>query len=491
MKKVYQYDAGGLPNVICDNHSDWVDMYNTAWKYAADNIEYPCKGGWKSQMTCMPGRGILWQWDSCLMALFARFSNDSMPVMNNLDNLYRLQREDGYMSMAYFIDTEEPAYGERINPPLFAWAEWEYFLVSGDDTRFKAVLPKLVKYFDWIKTHRRRANGLYWFTDSGSSGMDNSPRGALFDDQHAGSGICFVDLACQQALTCLYLCKIAGHTGDHAHEARFTQEYEELSGLINERHWCEKTGIYFDLFNRSEAKSRCNFINHKTIAAFWPILAGVANEYQVNKLMEHLADPAEFMRPHPLPTLSADDPNYDPLGGYWRGGVWAPTNYMVTKGLKCRDRHDLARDIAARHLNSMVEVYKNESYNSIWECYSPEYVRPALSEDGVLVRSDFVGWTGLGPIAMLIENILGFGFDARNNRISWNIGTKGRHGIENLHFNKNRVSLVCENWSVVPGKTRIHAETTGTVALRISFAGKSADMFNEYVLPAGQRELTI
>lgn len=43
-----------------------------------------------------------------------------------------------------------------------------------------------------------------------------------------------------------------------------------------------------------------------------------------------------FARKHMIPTLSADDANFNPSGGYWNGAVWAPTNYMVLRGLtKC------------------------------------------------------------------------------------------------------------------------------------------------------------
>ena len=35
-----------------------------------------------------------------------------------------------------------------------------------------------------------------------------------------------------------------------------------------------------------------------------------------------------------MPALAADEPGYTPDGQYWNGAVWAPTNYMVVKGLQ-------------------------------------------------------------------------------------------------------------------------------------------------------------
>ncbi|WP_414632104.1 hypothetical protein, partial [Acetomicrobium sp. UBA5826] len=32
-----------------------------------------------------------------------------------------------------------------------------------------------------------------------------------------------------------------------------------------------------------------------------------------------------------VPSLSADDLQYNPNGDYWRGSVWPPTNYMILR----------------------------------------------------------------------------------------------------------------------------------------------------------------
>ncbi|NLX07219.1 MAG: hypothetical protein GXY33_18940 [Phycisphaerae bacterium] len=484
-----EYEVEKLPRVVCDRHPEWVELYNAAWQMGFANVEYVARPGWKPQLTCMPGMMRLWQWDSCFMTLFARYSNGQLPGMNNLDNLYRLQRSDGFMSMAYDLGNEQPAFGERINPPLMAWVEWEYYRATGDDSRFEQALPRLVRFFDWVKANRRRCSGLYWFEDSGSSGMDNSPRSGYLAQDLRGSDVCFIDLAAQQALAAAHLGKMARHLGQFETAERFEREHSELAALIEERHWCERAGIYFDLFGRERATSRHNFVNHKTLAAFWPIVAGVAREDRVGRLIEHLLDPREFWRPHPLPTLSADDPNYDPLGGYWLGGVWAPTNYMVAAGLKRHGKHEVARQIAVRHLEAMTAVMGEETFASIWECYSPEYTRPATNGYGVLCRPCFVGWTGLGPIAMLIEHVLGFEFEAADNVVRWVIGTPGRHGIEHVRFNGRTVSLVCDGPDPSSGRTKVVVRASDEINVAVSLLGRFIE--HKATLPAGEHELHV
>ncbi|MFA6102419.1 MAG: trehalase family glycosidase [Victivallaceae bacterium] len=478
MKKIinYKYDRNVLPIPVYEERPEWIELYYAAWEIAFCNIEYPSKRGWLPQLTCMPGVGIIWQWDSCFMSFFAKYSNGSLPAMNNLNNLYRLQGKDGFQSMAYVIETGKPAYGQRINPPLFAWTEWEYYLLTGDNSRVERVFPKLSKYYNWLKNNRTRSSGLYWFEDSGSSGMDNSPRSGYPSANLNGSDVCWIDLICQQALSASCLAKIAKLLGNKSEEAFFLSEHETLCTLINKYHWSEKHGFYYDVFDRMNPLLRHNFLNTKTAAAFWPLLCGAANETQINSLTEHLLNPDEFWTRHPIPTLSRDDSNYDPLGGYWLGGVWAPTNYMTTAGLKKQNRHSIARDLAVKHLDAMSDVIKNKSYGSIWECYSPDYIRPATkNEKGKLVRNNFVGWSGLGPIAMLIENIMGFTFDAQSNIIHWRITSSCAHGIKGLQFNGRTVSLLCGK-SASTGQRKINIETSKSFSVSIKIEGRDREL---------------
>lgn len=479
---------GQLPVVFCDRYPEWVRLYQLAWKLAFANMETPAQPGWKPQLTCMPGAGIVWQWDSCLMTFFARYSNGQLPGMNNLDNLYRLQRDDGYMSMAYVIATGQPAYGERINPPLLAWAEWEYFRATGDDSRLGGVVPRLVRYYDWIAAHRSYPSGLFWFEEPGASGMDNSPRGGFAGEPPNGGSVAYIDLASQQALSALCLSRLAARLGDDALRRRFEAEHRSVCERIGRHHWCDRLGIYLDVFESYPNRGSFNFLNHKTLASFWPLVAEAAGESQAARLVEHLANPAEFWTPHPLPTLSRDDPNYDPLGRYWLGGVWAPTNYMVVKGLEKYNRRDLARAIAERHLNAMCAVLADENYATIWECYSPELARPATKYGGGPVRPDFVGWSGLGPIAMLIEQVFGIDLDAPANRISWTVATPGRHGIENLRFHGRVVSLTGEEGEVGVGRRRVRVKTDGPVELALAAPGRREQV---YKLSSGDHALEL
>jgi len=456
MNKMYVYDKSALPVPVIEGKPEWIDLYYKAWELAFQNIEYVKKEGWKTQLTCMPGVGIIWQWDSCFMTFITNYANGTLSALNNLDNLYRLRRtSDGYMSMAYRIDSETPAYGERINPPLMAWAEWESYLVSGDSSRFSRVLPVLEGCFEYIEKNRTRNCGLYWFEDSGSSGMDNAPRGGYASIALNGSDLCHIDLACQQALSALCIANICNVLGNAEKEAFYRQEHKRICDLINRFHWSERAQFYFDFFIRSSPGAKVKFLNSKTMASAWTLLCGAAEGARSEQMVRHLFNPDEFYTQVPFASLSKDDPNYDSTGGYWLGSVWAPTNYAAIRGLDACGRPELAREAAIRYLEAIIAVSNDPVYGSIWECYAPEEHRPATTEAGGIVRADFVGWSGLAPITMLIENIIGLRFDAQKNTIRFNLFPGRCCGLKNMHFNNNTVSVECTKYVPVAGKSVI------------------------------------
>ncbi len=470
MGERFVYDRSRLPHPVLSGHDDWVRLYYKAWELAFENVEYLNKPGWKDILTCMPGVGITWQWDSCIMTFITNYSNGTLNAFNNLDNLYMLRRRsDGYMSMAYEIETGEPAYGERINPPLMAWSEWEHYLVSGDSSRFEEVLPALEGIYSFIENNRRRDTcGLYWFEDPGSSGMDNSPRGGYFSKHLDGSDVCHIDLACQQSLSADRLSRICDVLGLTEKAEFYRSEKKRINDLINKYHWSEKAKWYFDIFTRHEKGPKVKYINSKTAAGFWTLICGAADDGRREAVKDHMFDPDEFYTKMPFASLSRDDPNYDPTGGYWLGGVWPPTNYAALKGLCARGYRELARAASVRMLEAMSSVCDDPAYGGIWECYAPESYRPATTEDGGLVRSEFVGWGGLAPITVLIENIIGLSFDAPSNTVTFSLDGRERCGLENMIFNGNRISVICSEYHSFRDQTVIEVEAEKPFRLTVN-----------------------
>ncbi|RYG40195.1 hypothetical protein EON79_23030, partial [bacterium] len=124
---------------------------------------------------------------------------------------------------------------------------------------------------------------------------------------------------------------------------------------------------------------------------------------------------------------------YTPEGQYWNGAVWAPTNYMVVKGLEEYGYENLASKVTSRYLGNMAEVLRTTG--TIWENYAPEH------SAGHGVRN-MVGWSGDGPIALLIENVLGVRAFAANRTATWRPRLPGENGLRNLTVGSTHLSLV-------------------------------------------------
>ena len=468
MSQKYTYQKEKLPIPVIEGMDELVELYYKTWEIAFKNIDYINLPGWKNILTCMPGVGKTWLWDSCIMAFITNYSNGTLSALNNLDNFYMLQREDGYISMAYKIEDGEPAFGERINPPLLAWCEWRSYQVTGDKDRIARILPHLEGMFDFIEKNRKRGGTpLYWFEDAGSSGMDNSPRAGYAAWQLHGSDVCFVDLAAQQAMSAKYIALMHKTLGNIEKQTFYEAENKRICNLINTLHWSDKSRFYYDLFARSGPNEKPKYINTKTAAAFWTMLAGAARGRYLEGMVEHLFNEDEFYTKVPFASLSRDDLNYDKTGGYWLGGVWPPTNLAAIEGLCEAGRTELARDAAFRYLKAICEVDKDPVYGGIWECYAPEAYKPSTREEGILVKCDFVGWGGLAPITMLIENIIGLTFSADENTVNFNLSPSRRVGLCNMLFNGGMVSVVCKEYSSFKNETVIETEAEKPFLLRV------------------------
>lgn len=451
---LYNNIKGLLPVPVIEDNSEWVDLYWKAWEIAFSNLQSPLESS--PLVSNWIDEGLtdqIFQWDTNFMVMFGRYANHIFPFINSHDNFYASQHADGMIcrviNEADGADHEwglGPNYARTINPPLFGWAEIEYYKFTGDKNRLALILPVLEKYAEWIDNNRKdetTVHNLYW-SNGQASGMDNTPRDDNrpapdeFTDKHSAiNPMGWVDMSSQMSILYDNLSYICLELGDVDKYHSYRKVANEIANRINKYMWDESTGLYYDI---TEGGSKTRW---KTIASFWPLLAKIASPHQVEKLVENIKDTTTFWRRTPLPSLAADQPFYDINGRYWRGGVWAPTSYMVVKGLNENGNPQLSTKIAEKQMQAMYEVYK--STGTIWELYSPEMYMPATDATGIhMCRPNFVGWSGLIPISMLIENILGFEANGIKSTLKWDLHRRDRHGIENLRFGDIVTSLICE-----------------------------------------------
>jgi len=138
---------------------------------------------------------------------------------------------------------------------------------------------------------------------------------------------------------------------------------------------------------------------NKVVTGFLAVVAGVVPPERVMQLARHLKDQTSFLASSPRAESGRRLARFRPPGDYWLGSTWAPTNCATVKGFQRAGRLDLARELAHRHLEVMGQVL--HATGMIWENYCSEAsARGSWS-------SKAYSWSAVGPIALLMEVVLG------------------------------------------------------------------------------------
>ena len=88
---------------------------------------------------------------------------------------------------------------------------------------------------------------------------------------------------------------------------------------------------------------------------------------------------------------------------------------------------------------------------------------------------DFVGWGGIGPVANLIEYMLGFDLNVPVNTITWRITRLERHGLENLQFGGFKTDLICDPRSSPTDPCHITVKSGGSFVLRVVAGSRAVE----------------
>jgi hypothetical protein len=455
-----------LPSPIWQGHDDAISCYNFAWRTAFGNIKKAnADSKFVSNYIDTAFNGYLFMWDSSFIVMFGKYGARAFNFQKTLDNFYSHQHKDGFISRE--LCEFEP--GERFarhdlsstGPNILGWSEWEYYCQTGDAQRLEMIFDPLLAYHLWLKEHRTWRDGTYWSTGWGC-GMDNQPR------LEKGYHVCFshghmvwVDACIQQTLSAKILLQIADIIGrsDDENLSTLKEEIKSLTAIINDKLWHDEDAFYYDLWKTGELNKV------KSAGAYWALLADVIPKERLDKFVAHLNNPNEFNRPCRVPTLSADHPDYKDDGEYWRGGVWAPTNYMILKGLEKNGYENLAYDIAKNCLDNVISVFKSDQ--TLYENYAPE-----KASKGNPAKNDFVGWSGLFPISIMFEYVFGIRPQAKQRKIVWNVRLLEKHGVKNYPLDGLSVDLICEERATENDEPIITAICDKPIEIEIRYGNK-------------------
>lgn len=464
-----------LPAPYWDGHESTAKCYWKAWELAFGNLRTPTRqNGFVSPYSDTAFNDHLFMWDSSFILMFGKYGMRAFNFLGTLDNFYAKQHPDGFICREIDTKTGNDVFHRHdpvsTGPDIMGWTEVEYYRLFGDRARLARVYPALLAYHQWLRRYRAWPDGSHW-TSGWGSGIDNQPRqdlrgadirtqGDLMRHRCFSHGhMSWVDATMQAVLSARSLATMATVLGDLAQAKALHAEARALSAYVNGNMWGERAGFYFDRY----ADKKLSGVT--SIAAYWALLAGIVPKNRLARFVSHLSDEKEFNRPHRVPTLAANQKSYCPTGDYWNGSVWPPTNYMALRGLSKCGQEALAHEIALNHLENVVRVF--ERTGTLWENYAPE--RPA---PGKPAKPDFVGWSGLGPISVMLEYVFGIRPEASRGTVLWDIRLIEGHGVANYPFGRNgTIELRCAPRTKAGDEPRIEAESTVPVKLEVRWAG--------------------
>jgi hypothetical protein len=454
-----------LPQPHLPSHPEKVQAYWKAWELAFKNLRTPTPGsGFVSNYIDTAFNDCTFMWDSAFIVQFGRYGDRAFRFQGTLDNFYAHQHQDGFISRE-IRTTDGTEQWHRscpfaTGPNILAWAEWIHFQNFGDIERLREIYAPLAAYHLWTRKNRTWPNGTYW-TNGLASGMDNMERVPAGCDPAMEHGwMTWTDATFQGILNARILAKMAKVIG-RDDDIQAGPEAEHLTKWTNEHLWDEEEGFYFDCDRDG------NPVAIKSVAAYWALLAEVVPEDRLDRFVAHLSDTKSFNRMHRVPTLAADAPKYVAVGGdYWCGAVWAPTNYMILRGLSETGQDSLAYEIAENHHDNILEVFKKTG--TFWENYSPETAEP-----GHPSRRDFVGWTGLPPIAVFLEYILGLRpIDPLAGKLLWDIRLTEEFGVDHYPLGPEAdVSLHCAARALETEEPQVTIQSNAPVEVEVIWRG--------------------
>jgi glycogen debranching enzyme len=433
-----------IPQPVFEENPKLVDLYWKSWEIAYKHLKEQEGIPQSPYMDEAFWDNTIWIWDTEFMVLFCKYSPKLFPGIESLNNFYKsiLNKQPSSLKIQH-----------PDNPPFFAWVENDYFKFTNDSSHLIELIKEnkfLQRHYQWFDSlkpgtqlHFEHApikinnKGFGYNWGGVQSGMDNTPRGRDQKEQ-----LLWVDAIAQQALSALYISRLANVIGETEISETYNQVYKQKKSIINKYYWDEADGFYYDILETDSS-----FVKVRTPASYWVMLAEIPDQKQAERLLEYAKDSMELGGKYPWQTVSRRDKDFNgEYGDYWRGGIWVPTAYMATKALEKYGYYNVADENAYNLLKLMLKTYESYKPATIWECYNPskpEPVQRVYKDHLKQVRPDFCGWSALAPISMFIENVLGFHhIDAQSKTIEWRKYRNGIHGIRNLQFGEINTDII-------------------------------------------------
>jgi hypothetical protein len=319
-----------------------------------------------------------WYWDSCFAAIIWRHIEPERS-RTELETLMRAMRPDGFVGHVVFwdqpislrrlvyynVDSRASPMTGTIQPPLLAWA-WK--LAVGDP----AAEPRIAAHHEWLLANRDlEGDGLLWLIQPDESGLDSSPKYDPVWGWRAHARFGFPLLVARNRHHGWDARRIRDAGGPVLCEvmtnvlwglARVARGEPSITPALVDRLWDERLGYFVDEAQPSGVRPAVNT---------WAGLSPLALPEEIGRRMieEHLLNPLRYWLETPPPSVSAEEPSFEPGRGsgwkrrYWRGPTWVNAAWLLWLGMVRLGYTDEARQMASKLERAILAAGMREYYN--------------------------------------------------------------------------------------------------------------------------------
>lgn len=353
-------------------------------------------------------------WDTCFHVYTLTSLREYEMAKKHIRSLFLLQQEDGFvghilywkhpflaratdifqLKPASLLQLTRPHMTALVQPPLVAQAAERIYRHTHDKAFLREMLPKLKRYYKWLLHHRDfEQEGLLSIISPYESGMDwkasfdpvlnygkgkagaelflkvmwlemgNFRRGYNLQEIYRQDNFIVKDAAFN-TLYVLNLEALAGlcaEVGD-PEEHMFRRKAQQCSESIMRYMYNAEDQAFYDL-----AGHQLQQLKIATATIFFPVVLPTVPDAVCKAVLErHLFSQNGFHVPFPVPSLSTNEPAFDPGESVyiWRGPTWVVFNWFMHRFLLQKGYRQEAEEL-------LLSVKKLISGSGFREYYDP------------------------------------------------------------------------------------------------------------------------
>lgn len=426
----------GTPAPIADGTPEFVDLYWKAWEnYHAQVHAVSSHPGLPARVLA-PSEELQFD-DSWACALYAKWAAAAAPAIESVMAASLFVEESGRAPERVSL-ADLSVQGEAAGFPVYALAVSDLYSATASRDQLAPLLSKVARRSAWLRGRLAAEPGVLAVPARYSILPERQTTVGVAVSAEAASILLFDSATLKELAARLRL--------SDAHAAYRKICDDDRRRLMDL--WRSDAKFFFALDSADAQAEPFSLL---------PIWASSLTDLDASKkdaLASALNDRARFARPMLWPIVPPASTGYDGTRG-----VKPLYQYLTLRALR-----DFGFD--ARAESSAAEILRNllrsgGEKRDLYDEYGADTRRPA---NGAAANTPI---SGLMPIAGFLEFVLGFEMDAEQDTLIWRIRRLDRHGIQNLRFGDNHLSVIAEPRATTRDAIRIEVTTENSVVLEV------------------------